>query len=237
MSVNQSALTGESQDADKHTGDQVYSGSIVSRNEATAVVITTGLKTYFGKTIELVKTAKPKSHMDEVIFGLLKWLVLAVSATLVIATAIAYFRGVNLFEILPLMLVLLMRAIPVSMTAMFFVSMALGTRQFVKDGVLITRLNAPDDAASMDVMCVDKTGTLTRNKLSVVKVNAADGFSEDDVSLYGAMASNEMDDPQTGFYRYGVGVADDIAGIRTAVYRLASLGVEYERRAVEHIQL
>ena len=89
------------------------------------------------------------------------------------------------------MLVLLLGAVPVALSAMFTVSMALASKELVKQGVLVTRLNAPDDAASMDILCVDKTGTLTMNILSVAKLQAAKDYSEDDVLRYGALASQE----------------------------------------------
>ncbi|HYM95585.1 MAG TPA: plasma-membrane proton-efflux P-type ATPase [Chitinophagaceae bacterium] len=193
ISVDQSAVTGESAEIEKKTGEIIYSGSIVTRGEATGVVNSTGAKTFFGKTIELVKTAKPKSHIEEIIYKVVKWLLFIVASLLSLALVISYIKGINLVEILPLLLVLLLGAIPVALSAMFTVSMALGSKQLVKQGVLITRLNAPDDAASMDVLCVDKNGTLTMNKLSVAKLQAADGFTEEDVLLYGALASQEAD--------------------------------------------
>lgn len=191
ISLNQSALTGESLEIEKKSDDLIFSGSIVTKGEATGIVNLIGAKTKFGKTIELVKTAKPKSHIDEVISKVVKWLLLIVGALLVVALIVSYLKGVNLLEILPLMLVLLLGGIPVALTAMFTVCMALGSKEVVKQGVLITRLDAPDDAASMDVLCVDKTGTLTMNKLSVAKLQAAKDFKEEDVLLYGALASQE----------------------------------------------
>lgn len=191
ISINQSALTGESLEIEKKPQEVIYSGSIVTKGEATGIVSLIGAKTKFGKTIELVKTAKPKSHIDEIISKVVKWLLLIVGALLVVALIVSYLKGVNLLEILPLMLVLLLGGIPVALTAMFTVCMALGSREVVKQGVLITRLDAPDDAASMDILCVDKTGTLTMNKLSVAKLLAAQEYKEDDVLLYGALASQE----------------------------------------------
>jgi len=193
LELNQSALTGESQNVLKKAGADVYSGSVTARGEATAEVISTGTKTYYGKTIQLVKTAKHKSHADEVIFKLLKWIITAVSSLLVLALIITYIRGESLLAALPLMLVLLMGAVPVAVQAMFSVSMALGAKELVKKGVLVTRLNAPNDAASMDVLCADKTGTLTENKLSIVDIEPAEDFTAEDAARFGAMASVESD--------------------------------------------
>jgi len=193
LELNQSALTGESQNVLKKAGEDVYSGSVTARGEATAEVISTGTKTFFGKTIQLVKTAKHKSHADEVIFRLLTWIITAVSSLLAVALVITFIRGESLLEALPLMLVLLMGAVPVAVQAMFSVSMALGAKELVKKGVLVTHLNAPNDAASMDVLCADKTGTLTENKLSIVDIEPAKDFTAEDVARFGAMASVEAD--------------------------------------------
>ncbi len=191
ISIDQSALTGESLEIERKADEVIYSGSIITKGEATGIVTLTGANTKFGKTIELVKTAKPKSHIDEVIAKVVKWLLLIVGTLLVVALIVSFIKGINLLEILPLMLVLLLGAIPVALTAMFTVCMALGSKELVKQGVLVTRLNAPDDAASMDILYVDKTGTLTMNKLSVAKVMAGKDHTEDEVLLYGALASQE----------------------------------------------
>ena len=191
ISLDQSALTGESLEIEKKQEDIIFSGSIVTKGEATGIVTLTGVNTKFGKTIELVKTAKSKSHIDEVISKVVKLLLLIVGVLLAVALVVSMIKGINLLEILPLLLVLLLGAIPVALSAMFTVCMALGSKELVKQGVLVTQLNAPDDAASMDILCVDKTGTLTMNILSVAKLLAADGFTEDEVLLYGALASQE----------------------------------------------
>lgn len=191
ISVDQSALTGESLEIEKKIEETIYSGSIVTKGEATGVVSLTGGNTKFGKTIELVKIAKPKSHIDEIISKVVKLLLSIVGILLLLALVFAFLRGNNIVEILPLLLVLLLGAIPVALTAMFTVCMALGSNELVKSGVLVTRLNAPDDAASMDILYVDKTGTLTMNKLSVAKLQPGNGYDENDVLLTGALASHE----------------------------------------------
>jgi H+-transporting ATPase len=191
ISIDQSALTGESLEIEKKTAEIIFSGSIVTKGEATGIVTLTGTRTKFGKTIELVKTAKFKSHIEEVISKVVKLLLLIVGTLLSCAVLISYLKGINLIEILPLLLVLLLGAVPVALSAMFTVSMALASKELVKQGVLVTRLNAPDDAASMDILCVDKTGTLTMNILSVAKLQAAKEYNEDDVLHYGALASQE----------------------------------------------
>ncbi len=191
ISIDQSALTGESLETEKKPDESIYSGSIVTKGEATGIVTLIGSDTKFGKTIELVKTAKPKSHIDEVVSKVVKWLLLIVVSLLALAVIVSFINGINILEILPLLLVLLLGAIPVALSAMFTVSMALASKELVKQGVLITRLNAPDDAASMDILCVDKTGTLTMNKLTVANLLPAKDFTENDVLLFGALASQE----------------------------------------------
>lgn len=191
IGIDQSALTGESIETEKKPKEIVYSGSIVTRGEATGIVVLTGVHTYFGRTIQLVQIAKPKAHVEEIIAKVVKWLLTIVAVLLAIAFAVSFFKGINPLAVLPLMLVLLLGAIPVALPAMFTVSMALGSLQLIKQGVLVTRLNAPDDAARMDILCVDKTGTITMNELTVAKLAPADGYAENDVLLFGALASQE----------------------------------------------
>ncbi len=191
LDVDQSSLTGESLAVEKNKNDMLFSGSIVKSGETTAVVVLTGSKTYFGKTTELVQNAKPKLHMEEVISKVVRWLLVIVGSFLGIAMVLSYFQGIPFINILPLILVLMVSAIPVALPAMFTISMALGSMELVKRGVLITRLNASEDAASMNTLCADKTGTITMNRLSIANVIPMGEFSEDDVVLFGALASSE----------------------------------------------
>jgi H+-transporting ATPase len=193
VEVDQSSLTGESQMVEKKVNEILYSGSIVRRGEATGVVTSTGAKTYFGRTVELVQVAKPKLHMEEVTSKVVKWLVIIVSVFLAVALFLTALKGMNLFEILPLAVVLLVSAIPVALPTMFTISMALGSLELMKKGILITRLSAIEDAATMNIVCADKTGTMTMNRLSVEEEMAVDPYGEKDVILYGALASQEAD--------------------------------------------
>lgn len=191
IGVNQSALTGESMEIEKQPGDILFSGSIVTRGEASGIVILIGVDTYFGKTVQLVQIAKPKLHIETIITQVVKWLLLIVAILLSIALVASLSQGINPVEILPLMLILLLGAVPVALPAMFTVSMALGSLELVKQGVLVTRLSAPDDAARMDILCVDKTGTITQNKLSIAQIIPFNGNSENEVLYHGALASQE----------------------------------------------
>ena len=189
--ADQSALTGESHEVEKDPQAALYSGSIIKRSEATGVVTLTGASTYFGNTAQLVQFARPKLHVEEEINHVVKLLLGIVGVLLALALVFSILRGINLLEILPLALVLLLSAIPVALPVMFTVSMAVGSMELARKNVLVTRLSATEDAASMDVLCVDKTGTITQNRLAVADVLPLEGFSEKEALLYGALASQE----------------------------------------------
>lgn len=189
LEVNQSALTGESLPVGKKPNDILYSGSIVNQGEATGVAIATGQNTYFGKIIDLMQFASPTLHIEKIVSKLSIWLLLIVFAMLVILVI----KSTNFIAILPLLLVLLLSAVPVALPAMLVISFALGAQELAKKNVLVTRLNVLEDAACMDVLCIDKTGTLTLNQLSVAQVFSLDGYHDNDVLLYGALASQEAD--------------------------------------------
>ncbi|HMA11564.1 MAG TPA: plasma-membrane proton-efflux P-type ATPase [Steroidobacteraceae bacterium] len=191
LSVDQSALTGESQEVDKASGDVLSSGSVVRRGEGNAAVMLTGAQTYFGRTTELVQTARPKLHIEAVVARVVRWLFVIVGALLAGVLVLSLVRGAPLLEVVPLMLVLLMSAVPVALPVMFTVSMAVGARELAKRGVLVTRLSAAEDAATMDVLCVDKTGTITLNQLAVTGVIPLGDATEADVLFAGALASQE----------------------------------------------
>src|SRR5579872_5806322 len=191
LSVDQSALTGESKDADKAPGEVLSSGSVARRGEGSGVVLLTGAKTYFGRTTELVQEARPKLHIEAVVAKIVRWLFVIVGALLGVVVVLSLIRGSPLLEMVSLMLVLFMSAVPVALPVMFTVSMAVGSKELAKRGVLVTRLSAAEDAATMDVLCVDKTGTITMNKLAVTGVIPLENATEADVLFAGALASQE----------------------------------------------
>ncbi len=191
LSIDQSALTGESKDADKAPGEVLPSGSVVRQGEGNAAVMLTGAKTLFGRTTELVQKARPKLHIEAVVAKVVRWLFVIVGALLGVVIVMSLFRGVPVLEMAPLMLVLLMSAVPVALPVMFTVSMAVGSKELAKRGVLVTRLSAAEDAATMDVLCVDKTGTITMNQLAVTGVIPLEHATESDVLFAGALASQE----------------------------------------------
>jgi magnesium-transporting ATPase (P-type) len=191
LTVDQSALAGESKDADKSLGEVVPSGSIVRRGEENGLVILTGAKTFFGRTTRLVREARPKLHIETVVSKVVRWLFLIVGALLCIVAALSFIRHVPLLEMAPLLLVLLMSAVPVALPVMFTLSLAVGSKELAKRGVLVTRMGAVEDAATMDVLCVDKTGTITMNRLAVAGVVPLEKATESDVLAAGALASQE----------------------------------------------
>ena len=191
LGVDQSALTGESKDAEKAPGDVLSSGSIVRRGEGNGVVMLTGAQTYFGRTTELVQQARPKLHIEAVVAKVVRWLFVIVGALLGVVIVLSLIRGAPLIEMVPLMLVLLMSAVPVALPVMFTVSMAVGSKELAKCGVLVTRLSAAEDAATMDVLCVDKTGTITMNQLAITGVIPLERATEADVLFAGALGSQE----------------------------------------------
>jgi P-type E1-E2 ATPase len=203
LRVDQSALTGESLELSKRAGDALFAGSVVRRGEVTGVVAATGAHTYYGRTTHLVESARPKLHIEEITTRLVRWLFVIVGSLVGVAFVLSVVRGLPLLDILPLALVLLMSAVPVALPVMFTVSTAVGSMELGRRGVLVTRLAAVEDAANMDVLCADKTGTLTMNRLTLGAVLVQPGSTEDDVVRTAALASNaaNQDPIDLGFLR------------------------------------
>ena len=189
--VDQSVLTGESLPVERGSGEAVYSGSLVRRGEATGVVTATGARTYFGKTAELVVRAKAPPRTERVILKIAEYLGILVLVLAVVALVAMIVRGTPLSEMLPFGLLLLMSSVPVALPTMFTMTAALGARALTDDGVLVTRLSAIEDAASMNVLCLDKTGTITENRLTLERVEAFADSTTDEVLRLSAMASDE----------------------------------------------
>jgi H+-transporting ATPase len=189
LAADESALTGESKDVDKAPGAVLSSGSVVRRGEGNGVVMLTGANTYFGRTTELVQQATPTLHIEAVVGKVVRWLFIIVGALLGVVVVLSLIRGAPLLQMIPLMLVLLLSAVPVALPVMFTLSMAVGSKELARRGVLVTRLSAAEDAATMDVLCVDKTGTITMNQLAVTGVFPSDHATEADVVFAGALAS------------------------------------------------
>lgn len=191
LRVDESTLTGESREIVEAPRDVLRSGTLVRRGEATLRVTAIGVHTLFGRTAELVAHARPKLHVEAVVDRLVRWLFVVVGLLVAITVGGSLVEGLPLADVLPLSLVLLMSAVPVALPVMFTVSMAVGSIELSRHGALLARLSAAEDAATLDVLCADKTGTLTTNHLALVGVTALGGASEQDVVEIAAQASND----------------------------------------------
>jgi H+-transporting ATPase len=191
VELDQSMLTGESLPIEAGPGADTYAGALVRRGEATALVTATGSRTKFGRTAELVRTAHVVSTQQRAVLKIVRNLAIFNSAVILGMGAYAYMHSMPWAEIVPLLLTSVLAAIPVALPATFTLAAAVGARALGKQGVLPTRLSAVDEAASIDVLCSDKTGTLTRNELSVTSVRPLPGFDEAHVLGMAALASSE----------------------------------------------
>jgi H+-transporting ATPase len=189
--LDQSMLTGESVPTEAGAGAQAYAGALVRRGEAVAEVTATGARTKFGKTAELVLSAHVVSSQQKAVMHVVGNLAAFNGVFIVGLTAYAAFLKMPLAEIVPLILTAVLASIPVALPATFTLAAALGARNLAKLGILPTRLSAVDEAASMDVLCADKTGTLTQNALSVAEVRPMPAFDEAHVLALAALASSE----------------------------------------------
>jgi H+-transporting ATPase len=191
--VDQSMLTGESVPVDAGPGGQVYAGSLVRRGEAIAEVTATGSKAYFGRATELVRIAHAGSTEQAAIFSATRNLAFVNGTIAVLIVVYAYLIALPSSDLARLALTALLATIPVALPATFTLSAALAAQILARRGVLLTRLSAAHEAAAMDVLCADKTGTLTRNTLEVVEVVPMPRFNRDCVLELAALASSEAD--------------------------------------------
>jgi H+-transporting ATPase len=191
MSADESSLTGESLPKDMMEADTAYSGSIVRRGEARCVVASTGGSTYFGKTAELVRIARPVSKQEKLMLSIVRYMMyLGITASAAVSLY-AFYLHRDILSILSFIVVFLIGAIPVALPAVLTIIQAAGALELSRDGVLVTRLDSIEDAASIDIFCFDKTGTITQNRLSVVDTAAFGGYSREDVVRLAALASRE----------------------------------------------
>jgi H+-transporting ATPase len=191
VELDQSMLTGESLPIEAGSGVDTYAGALVRRGEATAIVTATGTRTKFGRTAELVRTAHVVSTQQKAVLKIGCNLAIFNSLVILAIVTYAYTHAMPWNEIVPLLLTSVLAVIPVALPATFTLAAAVGARAPAKLGVLPTRLSAVDEAASIDVLCSDKTGTLTQNELSVTSVRPLPGFDEAHVLGMAALASSE----------------------------------------------
>lgn len=188
--IDQSMLTGESVAVDAAAGSDALAGALVRRGEAVGHVTATGARTKFGRTAELVRSAKVESSQQKTTLAVVRNLVVFNGVVTVALTAYALWLGLPHGEVVSLVLVAVLSSIPVALPAMFTLAAAVGARALARQGVLPTSLSAVDEAAGIDVLCADKTGTLTKNALAVTVVQALAGFDEPRVLALAALASS-----------------------------------------------
>jgi H+-transporting ATPase len=196
IEVDQSALTGESLPATCAAGDAVFSGSVIRRGEIGALVYATGTETYFGKTAELVQDAHTVSHFQKAVLKIGNYLIILAVALVSVIVLVAILRGDPVLTTLQFALVLTVAAIPVAMPTVLSVTMAVGARLLAKKKAIVSKLVAIEELAGVDILCADKTGTLTQNALTLGDAFSVQDVSAADVILAGALASRaDNDDP------------------------------------------
>ncbi len=191
--VDESALTGESLPVEKKVGDVAYSGSIVKKGEMTGIVKATGLNTYFGKTVKLVEKAEKVSSYQKMIIKIGNYLIILAVILISIMVVVELLRGMSLIETAQFALVLAVSAIPAAMPAVLSITMAIGALNLAKKDAVVKKLVAIEELAGVDILCSDKTGTLTKNQLVCGEIIALNNFTKEDVVLFAALASREED--------------------------------------------
>ncbi|MEX6507601.1 plasma-membrane proton-efflux P-type ATPase [Jiella sp. M17.18] len=194
LSADESALTGESLPVEKKLGETAYSGSVIKQGEMTGIVSATGMKTYFGKTAELVQSADNRSHFQRAVLNIGNFLILTTIALVALIILVSLFRQAPFWQTLQFCLILTVAAIPVALPTVLSVTMAVGAEKLAAMKAIVSRLVSIEELAGVDVLCADKTGTLTKNELTLADVRPEAGVSPDEVLLAARLASN-ADDP------------------------------------------
>ena len=189
VEVDQSALTGESLPATRKSGEAVFSGSIIRQGEIGALVYATGASTYFGKTAQLVQEAHTTSHFQKAVLKIGNYLIVLAVALVAVIIGFAIYRGDPILTTLQFALVLTVAAIPVAMPTVLSVTMAVGARLLARKKAIVSKLVAIEELAGVDVLCSDKTGTLTQNKLTLGDPFSINDVAAETVILNGALAS------------------------------------------------
>ncbi len=191
VEIDQSALTGESLPVTHKSGEAVFSGSIIRRGEIGALVYATGTSTYFGKTAQLVQEVHTVSHFQKAVLKIGNYLIILAVVLVAVIITVAIFRGDKILTTLQFALVLTVAAIPVAMPTVLSVTMAVGARLLAKKKAIVSKLVAIEELAGVDILCADKTGTLTQNKLTLGDPFSVNNISAEEVILNGALASRE----------------------------------------------
>ncbi|MFX1338953.1 MAG: plasma-membrane proton-efflux P-type ATPase [Promethearchaeota archaeon] len=193
LSIDESVLTGESLPVDKGIFDIAYEGAIVQKGDMKGIVIGTGLNTFFGKTTSLVSNSKTKSHFQKAVIKIGNYLIGITIFLVTIMFIVGILRHEAFLELLKFALVLTIAAIPVALPAVLMVSMAVGAAKLAKKKAIVKNLVAIEELASMNMLCSDKTGTLTKNEITIGEIIPLENYTINDVLLYGILASKEED--------------------------------------------
>ena len=191
ISADQAALTGESLPVEAHANDVIFTGSIVKRGEVRCVVVNTGMRTFFGKTVELVSIAKPKSKTEEIMFTISRYVTYIGVALFLVILAYAFTIDVKPVVILTFAVLFIGGGIPAALPMMFTISQSKGATDLSKRNILVTKLDSLESAASVEVVCLDKTGTITMNELQVSDAIPIGKGNASDVLALAALASSE----------------------------------------------
>jgi len=193
IQIDQSALTGESLPVERQAGDVAFSGSIIKQGETDALIFATSQRTFYGKTVELVQSAVTRSHLQRAVIKIADYLLITAVVLAVVIIGVALYRGDPLLAVLQLALVLTIAAVPVAMPAVLSITMALGARVLALKQAIVTKLSSIEELAGIDVLCSDKTGTLTQGKLTPGDPFVMDGVKPEEVILHAALASRAED--------------------------------------------
>jgi len=193
LEVDESALTGESLPVDKQLNDLAFSGSIVHKGEMNGLVVSTSMDTFFGRTAKLVDEAKTESHFQKSLVKIGDYLIFLAIALVVVIFTVAIFRHESLVHTLQFALVLTVAAIPVAMPAVLSVTLAVGAIALAKKEAIVSKLVAIEEMAGMDILCSDKTGTITKNQLTLADVIPFDNFTADEILISATLASRAED--------------------------------------------
>ena len=189
--ADESALTGESLPVEKHVSDVAYAGAIIRQGEMDAYVVATGISSFFGKTAKLVSEARTVSHFQKAVIRIGNYLIILAAIMVSAVVIAALFRHANPLAILQFALVLVVASIPVALPAVLTVTMAVGAIVLAKKEAIVSKLVSIEEMAGVDVLCSDKTGTITKNELTIAEAQALGNFEIDDALLYGTLASRE----------------------------------------------
>lgn len=191
VKIDQSALTGESLPVDKEEGEKAFSGSILKQGESNAIVTAIGSKTYFGKTTSLVEEAHTVSHFQRAVLKIGNYLIIIAVFLVVLILAVSLYRGDEFLTLLRFSLVLTIAAIPVAMPTVLSVTMVVGAKELSKRQAVVRKLSSIEELAGIDILCSDKTGTLTQNKLDVGDISPFNNYKQNDILTFAVLASKE----------------------------------------------